>query len=95
MNFVLHNRRANSLNILKVQLRASLFSLSKIINFSSWSRSRSEAMMTGKDSSGPTNAYLRELERDFNSRAEGEIDLAVGSEAVVSKPSAVEHKLSN
>jgi len=60
----------------KVHLMASLFSLSKVISLSSWSRSRSEAIMTGKDSSGPRNAYLRESGGGFNSRAGGEIDHA-------------------
>ena len=79
----------------KVQPKASLFSLSRAINLISWSPSRSEAIMTGKDSLGPRNAYLRESGRGFSSRAGGETVSETDSEAVVSKQSAVEHKSSN
>ena len=56
----------------KVQPIASLLFLSRAINLTSWSWSRSEAIMTGNDSSGPRNAYLKESGRGFNQEQEGE-----------------------
>jgi len=48
---MLHNRGTN------IKPMASLFSLSKSINFSSWSQSKVDIIMTGKDSSEPKNEY--------------------------------------
>jgi len=68
---MLLNRETNTLDTPRVQPTASLFSLSKLINLSSWFRSKSNIIMTNKESSVLKNDYLRESGRSFNSRDVG------------------------
>jgi len=72
MDSVLHNGGANTLGMLQSQTYGFLFSLSTAISLSPRFWSRSEAIMIGKDSSGPRDKYLRESRRGFNLSALGE-----------------------